>query len=106
MFYKIFEENKSMKDRTFRSIVESIYESTKECEASFSSKILHTLDPSYPIFDSIVLGHLGIKKTFIKNTEKRINQCVEIYTHMINEYSDFLKTITAKNVIQIFQNQV
>ena len=62
-------------------------------EASFVSKMLHTVKPDMPIWDSIVLSKLDYAKEVhpykmncLKDDEARLNKCEEVYNKLINWY--------------------
>ncbi len=60
-------------------------------EASFSSKLVATINPNKPIWDEFVLKNLGIKKptTYSKN---RIEKTIEIYMGIEGFYANFMKS--------------
>lgn len=58
-FYSFFEEHKRDKDLTYSTVLEALYSETGRIERSFSSKILATICPEFPIWDKYVLENLG-----------------------------------------------
>lgn len=91
-FYRLFEDCKSMKDISFERILYTLYERTGNIEASFSSKLLATLNPDMPIWDSIVLSRFGLKPSTSTNKKIRLENTVAIYQAIVNWYQDFLQT--------------
>lgn len=97
----IMQELKNDRDLSFKKTFERVRQIENTCEMSFSSKMLHTLDPSYPIWDSIVTEkHFGMKKP---NTKKNI---VEKFSERYEEYVDmfykYMKTEEGKSLISVF----
>lgn len=92
VFYCLFEECKSIKDISFERILYTLYERTGYIEASFSSKLLATLNPDMPIWDSIVLSRFGLKPSTSTNKNIRLENTVAIYQAIVRWYREFLQT--------------
>lgn len=86
---------------TFEDVFYYIKNKTNRCEASFSSKLLATLNPDKPVWDMYVLENLGIKKiqSSSKNREQKI---IEAYQQINQWYHDFLGTEETGFILQIF----
>jgi hypothetical protein len=50
---------------SFEKTITYIYEELDRFEASFSSKLVATLNPAMPIWDSVVLKNFGFKSLLI-----------------------------------------
>lgn len=98
-FYELFEECKSLEQVSFEHILRSLYEKTGQIEPSFSSKLLSTLNPDMPIWDSIVLPKLGLKPSAAERDDRRLDSTVKIYQDMVSWYQKFLQTPQAQNFI-------
>ena len=88
---------------SFSSILNKI--STDRCEASYASKLLHTLDDSKPIYDKYVRYALLIGD-FEVDKDNKTNLALEIYNrieliYISDRYSDFRSSI-----IKIFDDVV
>ena len=59
-FYDYFEEKKNISNITFETIIKDIFLRTGNIEASFSSKLLSTINPDMPIWDQYVLKNLDL----------------------------------------------
>ena len=59
--YRIFEDTKQKTTPDFAEVLEELYAQTGNVEASFSSKMVATLNPNKPIWDSMVLSVLLLK---------------------------------------------
>lgn len=101
-FYNIFEKIKKNKDTvTFENILCNIYVYTNQTEASFASKMLATLNPNKPIWDSSVLSFLGLKPTGKTDSCKQ-DSSIEIYSQIEAWYAEYLKTEESRDNISIF----
>lgn len=58
--FSILQNQKNNPNVAFETIFHALSEATGRMEASFSSKLLATVNPHRPPLDRIVLGHLGL----------------------------------------------
>ncbi len=109
-FYKAlynFLESRKNKEITFAAVLQYFYERFGHLEASFSSKVVATINPNMPIWDSEVLKRLKIKTpAYNLLPSERFNQTVEKYNQIIQWYSDFINTIEAKKMIDTFDREI
>lgn len=115
-FYNFFENNKNNKKITFEEIlrylsnVEHKVKQTakhpngkaKTVEASFASKMLVTINPNHPIWDSQVLRYLNIKINDALNHDDKIEECVKIYQEIEKEIDAFRITAKGKRCLELF----
>ena len=101
-YYCLFEDNKENGIVTFESILRAIFERTGRIEASFASKMLSTLKPEMPIWDSIVLSKLGLKPCQSQDKEKRLSKTVEIYNDIVTWYDAFNRSSEAQRFVESF----
>ena len=66
-------------------------------EASFSSKMIATLNPQMPIWDKYVLQNLGLKAPY-SYAKNRLTKVVRLYDQIIQWYD----TEEAKHCLEIF----
>ena len=102
MYYDYMEKMKNNAAAlTFEDVFSYIQKETNRCEASFSSKLLATLNPDKPIWDMFVLENLGVKKiqSSAKNRERKI---IEAYQQIEQWYIDFFGSEEASLILQIF----
>lgn len=109
-FFQIFQ--KSSKDSQFKDILIKLKKKTGRIEASFASKMLHTLNPQMPIWDSIVVIHqLGIKvpikkyKATDNDEDARMNKIISIYEQLRKGYNCFINTDQGKKIIKEFDKK-
>lgn len=100
-YYAIFTEaKKNPENYTFERILKNLYEKTNKVEASFSSKMLATINPSKPIWDQYVLKNLGLQ---LKGQGKeRLEKAVELYSKIENWYNSYLNSSEGKENIRVF----
>lgn len=103
-FYVLFEENKSNEGVTFASILRSIYSATGRIEASFSSKMLATLKPEMPIWDSIVLSKLHIKPDRNPDKQKRLDGTIGLYDEIVAWYEGLARLPEYKAAVRAFDS--
>lgn len=85
-FYDLFEELKTKNDVTFEYILRELFNKTGNVEASFSSKMLVSINPDMPIWDSLVLKQLGISPAY-GSKEKKLAKAIEKYKEIVAWYS-------------------
>lgn len=103
-FYSFFERNKSRTDLTFSEILTAMYNASGQVEASFSSKMLATINPEKPVWDTMVLQNLG-KKPGGKNQPEKLRNAVMLYEDIDRWYTDFLGTENARKLIRLFHQK-
>ena len=81
LFFSILEREKRSNAVAFRWVLEEIFRESGRLEASFSSKLVATIDANSPVWDQHVLGNLGLKApSWSRDTERRLQRCVELYS--------------------------
>ena len=108
-YYAYFQEVKNNPDKqTLETIIRHFYEDenvppynaavNKRIELSFSSKMLATIQPDKPIWDSHVSRFLDIRQP------EDIAEAIKNYTDLENLYKSFLNTPDADNWIAAFDS--
>lgn len=88
-FYALLERIKT-EEMDFAHVLNSIYESTGNVEASFCSKLIATRYPHRPVIDKIVLENLGL--SLPKTHEKdRLEKTISVYEQLVEQYERMLK---------------
>lgn len=99
-YYALFVQAKE-NNYSFEKIITFLYEATGNVEASFSSKMLATIDSSKPIWDQYVLQNLGLELTG-KTQDEKLQHAILLYGEIVHWYEEYLKTDEAKKNIQEF----
>ncbi len=101
-YYKLMEEGKN-KNITFEDVLMSLFNEFGSVEASFSSKLISTLNVDYPIWDSYVLKNLNIKVPSY-GSKDRLAKTVETYKYLCEWYEEFLKSSEGIEIINKFDS--
>ena len=101
-YYDLLEACKGSEDVSFSEILRALYKATGWVEASFSSKLLATVKPDMPIWDSIVLSRLGLKPSTSDDNEKRLARSECVYESIVRWYREFLATPKAQEALAAF----
>lgn len=107
-YFKYLQDNKQNKSLTFEEVFDflsSIEHNTKygkKCteEVSFSSKLLATINPEYPIWDSRVIKFLEISVP--KNSLDKKKAIIEAYQRLKESIEKFINTDEGKKCIEVF----
>lgn len=102
-YYYFMEEHKEKKI-DFETVLYHFYDKFDRVEASFSSKMLATLNPHMPVWDEFVLNNLDLKKPSY-SSKNRLSKTVDVYNQIIYWYEDFLETDDAKEMIALFDKK-
>ena len=102
IYYELFEKlKKETSEISFRYILEYMYLRTGNIEASFSSKMLATLNPDFPIWDQYVLKNLGITLPTTKE-KKSVDLIVEYYSQICDWYKKYIESDEGKKCVEVF----
>jgi len=88
-------------DISFEDVLTYMHKHTGQIHASFSSKLLATINPNMPVWDSHVLSQLGIKSPGYYKKD-RFAATVKTYEVLKGWYESYLKTQNARDVIDTF----
>lgn len=99
-YYSLLEQKKKS-EVTFKDIFLTLKEQTNRNEASFSSKMVASINPDMPVWDQFVMKNAGIKvpSYSVKNREQRI---ISAYDQLVKWYADYLQTQEARDIIDLF----
>lgn len=100
--YKYYEYFQDIKDKklSFELIITHLEQSLGRVEPSFSSKMLATINPEMPIWDSKVLNCLGLENAW--DSQRTVKNAIDIYNQIVEWYKEYLKTEEAKHNIKVF----
>ena len=87
-FFAVFEAAKSQTAPSFRAVSEMLFHVDGKHEFSFITKMLHTIDPHRPIYDSQVDAALGIHRTYQSDFEKKLQQDEQILYRLSALYQE------------------
>jgi hypothetical protein len=101
IYYEYFQSQKNNKHLTFEMVIRYLYEKTGQVEASFSSKLLSTVNPNMPIWDAYVLKNLRLKMKLGKPQDK-IEQAIRLYRDIHETYMKLVKSEWGRSAIAKF----
>jgi hypothetical protein len=96
IYFDFLEKNKYNQALEFSEIINHMYAETGKCDASFSSKLLHTVLPDKPIIDSRVVYHLSWKKP------QKLHDVIDFYDEMVFRYEEYMKMRGCAEIIATF----
>ncbi len=100
-FYELMSKAKR-EQLEFPKVLKLLYKATTRYEASFSSKLVATVNPSMPIIDSIVLKNLGLRLPYSSNPN-RVEEICEIHKKIIFMYNAYLSTSDGQYLVDEFK---
>ena len=98
------EDQKDRQDNDFGILLLRLFQKTGQIEASFTSKMLASLNPDMPIWDSRVLKNLNLRLTG-RTPELKLSNAVVLYGRICDWYQSFLKTEEARQIIHRFDTE-
>ena len=96
-YYAFLEQNKDNAHLTFEDILAYLYKETGAVHASFSSKLLATVNPDMPIWDKFVLQNLGLRTPYHYEKD-RLQKTSQLYQRIC----DWYESEQAKEKLQVF----
>jgi len=99
-FYNLLEQKKRQRI-TFSEILETLHKTTNRYEASFASKLAATIDPTFPVIDSIVLRNLKLKLP-PSRAEGRLSLIDELHSDLKRKFEAYLLTDSGKYLLSEF----
>lgn len=101
VFYELFEKVKQNSQSRFDRTLENLLARTGNIEPSFVSKMIATIAPDEPIWDSHVLEVLGLKPRK-KSGKYQFDDVYDCYCNIGNWYDDFKRLPVAKKWVRAF----
>jgi hypothetical protein len=106
VFYKeyfSFLESCKNKPVTFENALKHLYERVNRVEPSFSSKLVHTINPDMPIWDQHVLKHFSLKAPYyMKDRSEQIGRGIIVYKELASRYQLLLQSPEGPKMVGIF----
>lgn len=97
-FYNYFEKIKNDSNIDFKTILIELSGEEGDIEASFSSKLLATINQDMPIWDKYVIRNLDCKITG-KTRKEKIESTIKTYDDLIKKEHELLKNKEVKDTI-------
>jgi len=104
-FYEIFEASKAGSPGVgFRAVLANLHRRTTNYEASFSSKLVASLDPSAPVWDSRLMAYWGLRAPNQQH-KARLEAFVEVYEMLRNLMAGLLASSGGQTIIAQFDKE-
>jgi len=100
-FYSLFAEALEH-GYDFRTVCNELHERTDRWEASFTSKLIATVDPTQPVIDSVVLKNLDLRLPS-HGTEHRLDRLCDVHRDLKGQLEAILKTEPGKYIVEQFR---
>ena len=120
-YYDFLYLNKNNTTLTFADVIEYLYTKVPSktaitsknpkglrygLECSFASKLLHSINPNYPIWDSRVRSALLIPEADVSwPMEDRINYSIQMYDELTVKVHSFIDSIEGQHCIEAFDKK-
>ena len=102
-YYQFMQENKGNSNLTFADVLHYFYQKFKRLESSFSSKLLHTIKPDKPVWDTWIGKNTGIKIPVFYEKNK-LDKAIERYERLTNWFDRYKTSEEGKNLLQKFED--
>lgn len=102
-YFGLLNDNKNRPDLTFTQVIAAIFEKCSQVHPSFSSKLVATINPNVPVYDSHVLTLLGIRNNWqSKPARVRMERAIEAYSTIESFFAGALCSPTTDGLIKRF----
>lgn len=105
-FYSFLEQKKD-KGVTFEETLDYLKESEGALELSFSSKLIHVINPNRPIWDKIVAeNHFKMKlPSYGGDTSDRQRKIIRLYHEYCSRFYEFLDSADGQTILRLFHEK-
>lgn len=110
-YFKIMEEYRHLKNIDIDVIVNRLYKFKRakgdnSVQFSFATKLIHTIDHNYPIYDSEVARVFGFPTSYyIKDKDRRLERFIKWHKHIEKTYHEILSEKLLEQTIQLFDTK-
>ena len=103
-FFSVFEKIKNAPETSFRDVSYCLYDVDQKHEFSFISKMLHTINPHKPIFDSQVCEVLHLRRTYQSSLEGKVRQDEDSLRHIVKAYTEMSASAEMRKMLAQMDN--
>ncbi|MGN0986456.1 MAG: hypothetical protein ACI4OO_01295 [Otoolea sp.] len=106
MFYSFLERKKD-KGVSFEETLDYLKEAEGQLEISFSSKLIHVINPHRPIWDKIVAeNHFNMKLPgYGGDTSTRQKEVVKLYHEYCSRFYEYLDSADGQTILRLFNEK-
>ncbi|WP_136515949.1 hypothetical protein [Geomonas edaphica] len=103
--YYSYMESQKGKQPTFGVALRHLHSELNRCEASFTSKLVATINPDCPVWDQYVLANAGIRRPPYYSRTK-VADSIDCYHELQCWYERFVPSEQGQLMITVFQDMV
>ena len=103
-FYSELQSSKDNDSLSFGEVLDYFWERLGRVEASFSSKLVATVNPIMPVWDKEVLKNLGLTPPLYSD-KNRLSKTKKLYISIIEWYKSYLNTVKSRDAIIEFDKR-
>ena len=106
MFYSFLEEKKE-KGTSFEETLDFLKEAEGKLEISFSSKLIHVINPNRPIWDNnVAVQHFNMKVPgYSIDSDVRQKEIVKLYHEYCSRFYEYVDSSEGQEVIRMFDEK-
>ncbi|TVR92812.1 MAG: hypothetical protein EA416_06330 [Trueperaceae bacterium] len=99
-YYALMERAKTQ-PMDFAEVLRTMHAAVGSFEASFSSKLVATLDPTRPVWDQFVLGNLGLRRPYTYQRDQ-LERTIATYVELRRRYVELVRSPLGRNICTRF----
>lgn len=105
-FYTFLEQKKD-KGTSFEETLDFLKEASGRLEISFSSKLIHVINPNRPIWDNnVAVQHFGMKLPgYNVDSSTRQREVVKLYHEYCSRFHEYMDSSEGQTVIRLFNEK-
>lgn len=106
MFYSFLEQKKD-KGTSFEETLDFLKEAEGKLEISFSSKLIHVINPNRPIWDNnVAVQHFNMKVPgYSVDSDVRQKEIVKLYHEYCSRFYEYVDSSEGQEVIRMFDEK-
>lgn len=106
MFYSFLEQKKN-KGTTFEETLSYLKEADGKMEISFSSKLIHVINPNRPIWDNnVAVQHFNMKlPAYNINSDIRQKEIIKVYHEYCSRFYEYVDSEEGQTIIKMFNEK-
>ncbi len=100
-YFRYLEEHKG-RHVSFEQALLAIYRRFGLLDPASASKLAATCDPTLPVWDTQILGSLGIRPFALEKSGRRVEKTIEAYDKLVAWYDRYLTSRDGRMAVQVF----
>lgn len=110
-YFNIMEENRNLEHIDIEDIVKRLYEIKRlkgdnSVQFSFATKLIHTIDVNYPIYDSEVARVFGFPTSYyIKDKDRKLERFIKWHNYIKKTYHEIISDHLLEKTMQLFDTK-